>query len=115
MADDYKELIPIQIITAPRLLDEDVNRGARYVLGYLKAVYQSDVDVTVTLFVARKSTMEYESVDTFVLSKDVKRFKRKIKQIGSILNYYLQVDLEGTDFEITSLTVNRKLFSVGRL
>lgn len=114
MADDYGNIIPIQIVSAPKLLDEEIANSARYVLEYLVANYSADEDIIVTLYVARSSLLEYESVDVFTLSKDKKRFKRKIKQIGSVLNYYLQIDWEGKEFEITSLQVRRKTFPVGK-
>lgn len=115
MADDYGKPITIQIISAPKLLDEDIKNSERFVLEYLTSVYSTDADITITLYVARSASLDYEAVQTFVLSKDFKRFKRKIKQIGSIINYYLQVDWEGKEFEITSLQVRRKIFPVGKL
>lgn len=114
MADDYGNSIAVQIVAAPILLDETVNKGARFVLGYLKAVYETDEDITVTIYVRRNSSMEYELVDTHTLSKDNKRYKRKIKLVGSVIDYYPQLDITGKDFVITSLTINRKIFTTGK-
>jgi hypothetical protein len=114
MADDYGNKIPVQIISAPVLLDEEAGSSARYVLGYLTSVYETDEDITVLLFVRRNDGMVYEQVDSFLLSKTKKRFKRKIKLVGSIIDFYIKLDTEVKEYVITSLKVSGKALTTGK-
>lgn len=115
MADDYLNPIKVEIISAPVLLDEERElANKRFVLGYFSIVYSADSDVTVKLFCTKDETLSYKEEDQFILSKDEKRFSRKIKLIGSIIDFYITITGTFTQFEITEGKISIKTIPVGK-
>ena len=115
MADDYGQKIHIDITSAPKLTDEELKSNHRYVLGYLTAVFSIDEDATLYLYAARNETMEYDLIDTFTLKKENKRYRRKVKLSGSVLNWYAQLVGDFKEFEITTCRISRKLITTGKI
>lgn len=116
MADDYTELIPIELITSPILLDKKTQLSSqRYILGYLVADYVIDQDATVVIYYRKDNDMVYKSLDPITLSKDKKRFYRKLPlRIGSVIDYYVTVNGSFKEFLFTTFKLRVKILPVGK-
>jgi len=112
--DDLGTKIKVDIQSAPYLLDEVQKSDQRIVLGYLTSIFDIDNDAAVIIFFKRDTGMQWESIDPITLSKDVKRVYQKIPLIGSIIDFYIQLTGDFTNFELTTLKVNYKITPSGK-
>lgn len=115
MPDDYSKKIRIVINSAPVQLDEENQlTNKRFVLGYLTAVYAANEDLTVKIHVKKNESMDFEEAITMTLTKDKKREYKKLPLIGSIIDFFVSLESELTEFELTSLKVSHKIVITGK-
>lgn len=113
MGDNGNKIL-VDIQSAPYLLDKDGKGNIRMVLGYVAADYDIDNDAEVIVFFKRGNEMQWESLSPITLSKDAKRFYQKLPLIGSIIDFYIQLTGEFTNFQLSSLKLNYKTAQSGK-
>jgi len=114
MADDHGNKIPVQVVSFPVQLDEDIQSNSRFIFGYFTGVYDTDEDVTIELYAVRGDDKDDELVDTFTLDKDKNRFRRKVKLVGSVIDFYIKLTGSFTEFEASTLKLSYKVMPVGK-
>jgi len=85
------------------------------VLGYLSAKYQSDADITVTIYFKRDDDMDWESTEGIIMSAEEGRYFGQLPRGLSVIDYYVTVESSPYEtFWISSLKVLIKTLPTGK-
>jgi hypothetical protein len=116
MADDYTQPIEVDIISSVVQLDDKTQlSNERFVLGWMVIVYEIDEDATLDLYYRRNRDMEFTAMNSITLSKDHKRFYRRLPlNIGSVIDFYIKVSGNFKEFQITSFKIFTKIIPTGK-
>jgi hypothetical protein len=112
---DNGQNIPVILNFSPVQTDEELKSNSRMVLGYLSAKYESDADITVTIYFKRDDGMEWENTDPIIMSVDEGRYFGKLPLGLSVIDYYVTVKSSPLEtFWISSLKVFIKTLPSGK-
>jgi hypothetical protein len=85
------------------------------VLGYLSAKYQSDADISVTIYFKRDDDMDWESLSPITMSAEEGRYFGRLPLGLSVIDYYVTVESSPSNtFWISSLKILMKSLPTGK-
>jgi hypothetical protein len=112
---DQGQSIPVILNFSPVQTDEELKSNSRMVLGYLSAKFQSDADITVTIYFKRDDDMEWENTAGIVMSASEGRYFGQLPQGLSVIDYYVTVESSPSNtFWISSLKILMKSLPTGK-
>jgi hypothetical protein len=112
---DNGQAIQIELNTSPVQTDEELKSNNRFILGYLSAKYNTDADITATIYARLADDMSWQNVATLTLSSTKKRYFGQLPQGLTVIDYYVSLTAKPVNvFEITSLKILMKTLPTGK-
>jgi hypothetical protein len=112
---DNGQNIPVILNFSSVQTDEELKSNSRMVLGFLSAKYESDSDITVTIYFKRDNDMEWENTVPITMSAEEGRYFGKLPLGLSVIDYYVTVESSPLEtFWISSLKVFIKTLPAGK-
>jgi hypothetical protein len=112
---DNRQNIAVVLNFSPIQTDEELKSDSRMVLGYLSAKYESDADITVTIYIKRDEDMDWENTEGIIMSAEEGRYFRQLPQGLSVIDYYVTVESSPLEtFWISSLKILMKSLPTGK-
>jgi len=112
--DDAGQYIKVKIETSDLSADEEMKSKERVVLGYVLWRGRTNNPLTLTVYVKRNDTLQWEAIKTYTIATNTKRFFRRLPPSVSCIDAYVKLEGEVNTFELTSLKLFIKPVGVGQ-
>lgn len=112
--DDAGQYIKVRIETSDLSADEEMKSKERVVLGYVLWRGTTNRPLTLTVYVKRNNTLQWEAVKVYTIAINTKRFYKRLPPSISCIDAYVKLEGEVNTFTLTSLKLFIKPVRAGQ-